>query len=110
MSRLVRLRRPIFVAVAGLFSFAMVASAHRARARDANTAEVITGFSAKETCSCVFVVDQTDAYCTAFGKPPGAQVSIAIDRTAKTVTSTASGISRTARMQAGEGCTVDALP
>lgn len=92
------------------FACATLLGATRARARAANQAEIVTGFSAKETCSCAYAADQTDAYCTEFGTPAGFQVDIAIDRKAKTAKATFLGISRTARFQEGAGCSLDPLP
>lgn len=89
---------------------AALLGASRARARAANQAEIVTGFSAKETCSCAYAADQTDAYCTEFGTPAGFQVDIAIDRKAKTAKATFLGFSRTARFREGAGCSLDALP
>jgi hypothetical protein len=104
------MRTTRFVACAALLTFAMVVSSDRARAKEANTFQVLTGFSSKETCSCVFVVEQTDEYCTAFGQAEGYDVRITIDRSAKTVTSAFGTATRTARMKDGEGCNTDPLP
>lgn len=76
---------------------------------EASLLELLTGFAAKETCSCIFVVGQTDDYCKDFGSP-SFPTTITIDRTAKTVTSSAGISSRTARFADGAGCTLDALP
>jgi hypothetical protein len=70
--------------------------------------QLLAGFSAKESCSCAFVVAQTDAYCQAFGQQSGYTVSVAIDRGAKVVTSSVAGSTRTARFADGAGCTLDA--
>ena len=99
-----------FVACAAFLTLAMVGSSDRARAKEAKTFDVLTGFSSKETCSCAFVAEQTDEYCMAFGQAEGYEVTVAIDRTAKTVTSSFNGTIRTARMKDGEGCTGDPLP
>ena len=95
---------------AALVALALLVSSDRVRAKQANVFHVLTGFSSKETCSCAFVVEQSDAYCTAFGQPAGYQVAITIDHTAKTVTASFGGATRVARMKEGEGCLVDALP
>lgn len=97
-------------AAALLVGLAMLVSSDRVRAKEANVFHILTGFSSKETCSCAFVVEQSDAYCTAFGQPSGYEVAITIDRSAKTVTASFGGASRVARMKEGEGCLVDALP
>lgn len=88
----------------------IVALSGRARAKPAGLLEVLTGFSAKETCSCAFVVEQTDDYCKDFGTIEGYDVTIEIDRTAKTVTSQVVGTKRTARASEGTGCVLDPLP
>ena len=93
-----------------LVGLVVLTTGGRVRAKDANVFHVLTGFSSKETCSCAFVVEQTDEYCTAFGQPAGYAVALTIDRGAKTVTATFGGASRVARMKDGEGCLVDALP
>jgi hypothetical protein len=84
--------------------------ATRARARGANQAEIVTGFSAKETCSCAHAADQSDAYCKDFGTPAGFQLDIAIDHEARTATAKFLGVSRTARFSEGAGCLLDPLP
>src|SRR5579863_8434558 len=74
----------------------------------ANLVQLLMGFSAKETCSCAFVVGQTDAYCTAFGQQPPYVVTLTFDHTAKTVTADVNtGMTRTARLTAGGGCSLD---
>jgi CubicO group peptidase (beta-lactamase class C family) len=77
--------------------------------RPASSDELLTGFSAKEACSCAFVVGQSDAYCEAFGRFEGVAIAVAIDRTARTVTSRFGTAARTARV-ARSGCLLDPLP
>lgn len=81
-----------------------------ARARGANQVEIVTGFSAKETCSCAFAAEQSDAYCKELGTPAGFQLEIAIDREAKTAKATFLATSRIARFREGAGCSLDPLP
>jgi hypothetical protein len=98
-----------FLAILGL----LLLPSHRAAAGPggASLAELLMGFSAKETCSCVFVVGQTDAYCQAFGQQAGYSVTLTIDHQAKTVTADVQiGETRTARVTTGGGCMLDALP
>lgn len=71
-----------------------------------NIPQLLTGFSAKETCSCAFVSEQSDAYCKEFGAQDGFAVDIEIDRTAKTATSTFISATRTAKFVDGVGCTL----
>jgi hypothetical protein len=81
-----------------------------ATGKPATAIQILTGFSAKETCSCVFAVQQTDDYCTSFGQQQGYTLTITIDHTAKTATSAFGAITRTARAGAdGTGCTLDSL-
>jgi type IV secretory pathway TrbL component len=77
----------------------------------AGVIELLLGFSAKETCSCAFVVGQTDTYCQAFGQQKGYDgVTLTIDHAAKTVTSDAgTGKTRIARVVKGGGCLLDGL-
>ena len=84
-------------------------ASHEAAATPAGVFELLTGFAAKETCSCAFVVGQSDTYCTAFGMQPAFSVAITIDHTAKTVSATALGTTRTAHLGAN-GCVLDLMP
>lgn len=101
-------RKAIALSLVG--SCASLLTADSARAKDANLLEILTGFGAKESCSCAFVVEQTDAYCQAFGQQEGYETTIAIDRGAKTATATFATTSRTSRFTDGAGCVLDALP
>ena len=84
---------------------------HRASAgpgMPADLVQLLMGFSAKESCSCAFVVGQTDAYCTAFGQQPGFVVTLTFDHKAQTVTSDVGvGMTRTAHLTASGGCVLD---
>ena len=85
--------------------------AQRARAREANLLEVLTGFSSKEACSCVFLAEQSDDYCSAYGQSAGLPPTVVvIDHANKRVTSSLGAVSRTARFTEGEGCVKDPLP
>jgi len=90
---------------------ALLTSDHQARAKNADLFEILTGFSSKETCSCAFVIEQSDEYCTSFGKFTGYDLTITIDHTAKTATSNFAGqLARTSHFTEGAGCQVDPLP
>jgi hypothetical protein len=82
----------------------------RVRAREANQLAIVTGFGAKEACSCIFLSEQTDEYCKDFGQTGAASVELVIDRSAQTVLASYAGTKRIARFVASEGCQVDALP
>ncbi len=45
---------------------------------------IAMGFMAKETCSCAFVVKQTDEFCRAYGDLDAIPMKIAINHEAKT--------------------------
>ena len=77
----------------------------------ANEFQLLTGYVAKEGCSCVFVEGQTDAYCTNYAIAPTGynNITVAIDHTANTVTATFSGSTRTATFTAGKGCVLAGL-
>jgi len=105
----IRLVRPIALGLACSAAL-VVALASRARAKPANDLQVLTGFSSKESCSCAFVVDQSDAYCQQFGKLEGYDVTVVIDRGAKKVTSSFLGIARSSVFVEGQGCLLDPLP
>lgn len=108
--KLARKKTVLLACAAALAALAVTSFATRARAKPATLLQILTGFSAKESCSCAFVVEQSDAYCQEFGKLEGYDVTVVIDRAARTVTSSFLGASRTARMSDGAGCQLDALP
>lgn len=101
-------RRFLFAALGTLAALGLAAG--RVRARTGNQIEVVAGFGAKEACSCVFVADQPDDYCKAFGQAGVAPAEIAIDRKALTVSASLAGTTRSARFSPGDGCRLDALP
>ena len=80
-----------------------------ARAGEVDIQQILTGFSAKESCSCAFVVEQRDDYCMQFGQVEGFEVDIAIDHAEKSVRATFSETSRTAHYTDSEGCVLDPL-
>jgi hypothetical protein len=95
-------------AAAALVSLVFVS---RARAKPTTEFQILTGYAAKETCSCVFVVQQDDTFCTAFGQIQGYTTDIAIDHTGNGVTATFTGTSaRSAHYTDAAGCTLDPLP
>ena len=81
----------------------------------ADISHILTGFSAKETCSCVFAAGQTDTYCKAFGQQAGFEaVVIVIDHSGKKVSATYSpptgtSVTRTATAMTGQGCQLDSF-
>ena len=76
----------------------------------ANELQLAAGYAAKETCSCVFVEGQSDAYCTNYGSlPTGVQLKITIDHTANTVTGQYLTATRVATFTSGHGCVLAGL-
>lgn len=80
-----------------------------AGAGEVGIVHLLTGFSAKESCSCAFVVQQTDDYCMQFGQVEGFEVDVAIDHEAKMVTATFNETARTAHFTDAAGCVLDPL-
>jgi len=72
--------------------------------------DILIGFSAKETCSCVFIADQSDEYCAEFGRTAGVTVQVAIDRGARKVTATFQGVSRSANADPSGACLLEGKP
>ena len=54
-----------------------------------NDLELLTSYTAKETCSCLFVMEQTEEYCRAWTKADPAVAAWSADMDAKTVQSAA---------------------
>jgi hypothetical protein len=106
------MRRIKLVPILFVVLLGMLVSTHTARASGtvANAFQILTGFTAKEACSCAFVVQQPDDYCKAFGSQPGYNEVITIDHGAQTVSAMFVGTTRTARATTAGGCTLDALP
>lgn len=93
-----------------LVAFGAFSGARDARADGPATVfQLLTGYAAKEGCSCVFVVGQTDSYCTAFAQAAGLTTTVTIDHTAQTLSASAAGTTRTARVVKGGGCQLDGL-
>jgi hypothetical protein len=52
-----------------------------------NDLQLITSYTAKEMCSCLFVMEQSEAYCRVWTKQSPAVASVRIDAAHKTVES-----------------------
>jgi hypothetical protein len=102
------MRRTIALAAFALAAF--FASGVASAGSVANEFQLATGYAAKEACSCVFVAQQSDAYCTNYGvSPTGVAVTLVIDHTASTVTASFSSTSRVATFTSGKGCVLAGL-
>lgn len=97
--------RRLGLATATFTVLGVLMSSHRAEADDIFV--LLSGYGAKEGCSCVFVVEQADDYCKTFAQASVYPVDLTIDHTAKTVTATNSATPRVARFTEGAGCTLD---
>jgi hypothetical protein len=114
------MRRAVLLSALLVFSAAIVPSADASPdagapvdggvPAPANVFYLLMGFSAQETCSCVFVDGQTDDYCSAYGQEQGYSTTVTIDHTAKTASAAFGAASRTARATDTGGCTLDPLP
>lgn len=56
---------------------------------DNNDLQLVTGYTAKDFCSCLFVMEQTEAYCRAWTKASPAVARIRIDERRKVVSASA---------------------
>src|SRR4051812_47345924 len=54
-----------------------------------NDLQLVTGYAAKEYCSCLFVMEQTDAFCNAWTRANPQVATIRLDRAAKRVEASA---------------------
>lgn len=98
------------IALALFAAAAIFASGEASAGSVANEFQLATGYAAKEACSCAFVAQQSDAYCTNYGvSPTGIAVKLAIDHTANTVTATFSTSTRVATFTSGKGCVLAGL-
>ena len=74
-----------------------------------NDLRLITAYTAKNACSCLFVMEMDEAYCRAFAKQAPTVYSLSIDKENQTVGSTALLLwGTTARfIDATVGCQLD---
>jgi hypothetical protein len=61
----------------------------KSRLYDNNDLELATGYTAKELCSCLFVMEMPMSYCSAWTKASPAVTKFSVDFDKKTVESTA---------------------
>ncbi len=70
--------------------------------------DLAAGLAVKEGCSCVFIVQQSDAYCASYGAPASyLEVHLTIDHAGNSVSGTFLSAKRTAHFVDGSGCTLD---
>lgn len=69
---------------------------------------VLPGFTAKEHCSCRFVMGQDEAYCRLYSKQYIPIGEIVVDEAARRVTARGTGVTRSARwLSPREGCRME---
>ena len=69
---------------------------------------ILPGFTAKEHCSCRFVMGQDDAYCRGYSRQYVPIGELAVDEAARRVTARGTGVTRTARwLSPREGCRLE---
>ena len=61
------------------------------RVYDATLLELASGYSAMMNCQCVFMMEQTEAYCAEWSKVSPEVAKFKVDREARSVTSRALG-------------------
>ena len=59
------------------------------RPYDAGDLTLLARYTAKESCSCIFVMEMSEAYCRAFTKASPAVASWSVDRAGRTVRASA---------------------
>ncbi|XXF77990.1 hypothetical protein P2318_33830 [Myxococcaceae bacterium GXIMD 01537] len=61
----------------------------RGRTYERNDLQLATGYTAKEACSCLFVMEQSEEFCRAWTKASPDVAGFRVDRDARTVESSA---------------------
>lgn len=59
------------------------------RTYERNDLQLATGYTAKEACSCLFVMEQTEEFCRAWTKASPDVAGFRVDRDARTVEASA---------------------
>lgn len=59
------------------------------REYDNSDLQLVTGYAAKEYCSCIFVMEQTEDFCNRWTRANPQVTSVRLDRQEKTVQSSA---------------------
>jgi len=79
------------------------------RLYDNNDLELVTAYTAKDACSCLFVMERDEAFCRAFVKASPAVARLTIDAEKKVVETTALLLwgARARFVDARTGCVVD---
>lgn len=69
---------------------------------------ILPAFTAKEYCSCRFVMGQSDEYCRGYVEQWLPYSTLTVDEPARQVTATGTGVTRTARWRSRrEGCRLE---
>ena len=75
--------------VLGLGLLAACGSDSGGRTYGRNDLQLATGYTAKEACSCLFVMEQPEAFCRAWTRASPDVAGFRVDRDARTVESSA---------------------
>lgn len=80
-----------------------------AREYDNNDLQLITAYTAREMCSCLFVLEQSEEYCRIWTRQNPALYTLKIDREQKVVSSAAVMLwgARARFVDAAVGCVLD---
>ena len=75
----------------------------------ANDLQILTGYSAKMTCSCIFVMKRSEDFCASWVKESPDVKTVSIDRDAKTVETEALSLwgARARFLDARRGCVLE---
>lgn len=100
------MKRRIWMVAAALV---LLSGCGDARSYEQNDLELLTSYTAKEACSCLFVLEQPADFCTVWTKQNPPLARIAIDREKKEVRASALVMwGATARfVDAREGCRLE---
>ena len=79
------------------------------RLYDNNDLELVTAYTAKDACSCLFVMERDEAFCRAFVRASPAVARLTIDAEKKVVETTALLLwgARARFVDARQGCVVE---
>lgn len=97
------------IGLLALLGLGLGCGSDRQRPYDNNDLQLITGYTAKETCSCLFVMEQDEAFCRAWTRASPQVATWKADPEKKTVEAAAGFLwsARARFVSAREGCVVE---
>lgn len=101
--------RAIFILALGVAAACSGVQEDGSRLYDDSDLELVTGYTAKETCSCVFVMEQSEEFCRQWTRAAPAIAVAHVDREARVVHASALALwDATARfVDDRRGCVLD---